>query len=281
MSVVNFFHGFLMSLQNIVDCHVHSHFSSDSQISIKNLVLQGIKVGLAGITVTDHADLDYPNNLSQPGFDFKDRARILNELKNEYAGSFKVLQGLELGFQPQIVERASKMVQENSFDFVINSTHVVDSIDVCRRPLNESWTKEQVYRRYLTVLYDSVSMFDNFDVVGHIGFITRYVPYEDPSLSFKDYSDIIDMILKTVIQKGKGIEVNTAGYFYKLKAPHPGFDILTRYKELGGTILTLGSDSHVVTQIGDHFIPVLQKLASIGFEYICYFENRKPVFSKI
>jgi histidinol-phosphatase (PHP family) len=270
-----------MDLKQIVDCHVHSHFSCDSRIAIKNLVARAMKVGLGGITVTDHADLDYPNQLSQPGFDFEGRARILNELKKEFAGKFLVLQGIELGFQPQIVKEASKLVQDNYFDFVINSTHVVDRIDVCRRPLNESWTKEQVYRRYLTAIYDSVTMFDDFDVVGHIGFITRYVPYEDPHMRYEDYADIIDMILKALIEKGKGFEVNSAGYSYKLNTPHPGFDILQRYKELGGEILTLGSDSHVLEQIGDHFTEVIQKLALIGFKHVCYFVNRKPVFVKI
>jgi histidinol-phosphatase (PHP family) len=89
------------------------------------------------------------------------------------------------------------------------------------------------------------------------------------------------MILKAVIQKGKGIEVNTAGYAYNLNSPHPGFDILKRYKELGGTILTLGSDAHTPQIIGGKFPFVLQKLVSLGFEHITYFEKRKPIFIKI
>lgn len=270
-----------MDLKHIVDCHVHSHFSCDSKVSIKNLVAGGIKAGLLGITVTDHADPEDPHEFAQHGFDYKDRARILDTLKVEYAGTFKVLQGIELGFQPHAAKVCSQIIQENFFDFVINSTHMVGSINASCIPPEKKQPKQQAYRQYLEAVYDSVRLFNDFDVVGHIGFITRYADYEDPSLLYKDYADIIDMILKTVIQKGKGIEVNTRGYSYKLNMPHPGYDILRRYKELGGTILTLGSDSHVIEQIGDHFPQVLQKLAEIGFEYVCYFENRKPVFTKI
>ena len=267
-------------LKGIVDCHVHSDFSLDSVVPASALVQEARKKGLAGITITDHIDLEYPNRPAEFAFDPQQRSLALSALQKKYP-DIKILQGIELGFQPQVIESSSNLVQKNFFDLVINSTHVVDSVDVCRRPLNESWPKEKVYRRYLAAVYESVHNFDDFDVVGHIGFITRYVPYEDPSLPYKEYADILDNILRIVIHKGKGLEVNTAGYSYKLNTPHPSFDILERYKELGGTILTLGSDAHTTQQVGDHFSLVLQKLASIGFKHVCYYEKRKPVFCKI
>jgi len=89
------------------------------------------------------------------------------------------------------------------------------------------------------------------------------------------------MIFKELIEKGKGIEVNTAGFLYNLGFPHPDFDSLKRYKELGGEIITIGSDSHKVEHIGNNFAFVLEQLAHIGFKYITYFEDRKPVFVKI
>ena len=265
--------------KNIVDCHVHSDFSPDSVVPARTLVQEARNKGLGGITLTDHIDFDYPNKPGAHVFDPQERSSTLSALQKEFP-DIKILQGIELGFQPQVIEKSSKLIRENFFDLVINSTHVIDSIDVCRRPLNAAWTQEQVYHRYLTAVYASVRDFDDFDVVGHIGFITRYVSYQDPSLTYKDHRDILDTILTTVIEKGKGIEVNTAGYSYKLDTPHPGYDILQRYKELGGTILTLGSDAHTTQQIGDHFNFVLEKLVTLGFKHICHFEKRKPVFSK-
>ena len=43
---------------------------------------------------------------------------------------------------------------------------------------------------------------------------------------------------------GKGIELNTGGFKYGLGHPNPCEDIIKRYKELGGEIITLGSDAH-------------------------------------
>lgn len=243
-------------------------------------VLAAIQIGLGGVTLTDHVDLDYPNHPPHL-FDYKARSLMVADVRKRFEGSIKVFLGIELGFQPQVAPESAAIVRSNDFDLVINSTHVVDYVDVCNRPMHESWTKEQIYHRYLSAIHESVLGFDDFDVVGHIGFITRYVSYQDPSLHYADYADIFDMILKAVIQKGKGIEVNTAGYAYKLNTPHPGYDVLKRYKELGGEILTLGSDAHTPQQIGSKFPFVIQKLISLGFEYVTYFEKRHAVFVKI
>jgi histidinol-phosphatase (PHP family) len=123
---------------------------------------------------------------------------------------------------------------------------------------------------------------DCFDIVGHIGYIRRYAPDEDRTLKYSDYSDVLDSILKKVIENGKGIEVNTSGYYYKnLGSPIPDFDIIKRYKELGGQILTIGSDSHEAQFIGHSFKKVLEGLKLIGFNYVTYFEERKPIFVKL
>jgi histidinol-phosphatase (PHP family) len=273
-------------LKSIIDCHTHSSFSIDGQMSIKDGVLSAVNAGLGGLIFTDHLDLDYPNPEYNFAFDFTARSKLLDEIRQNFDGkaingNAKILKGLELGFQPQTVAQASKIVQSYDFDFVILSTHVVDKIDLCHKIFHEGQPKEQVFRRYLKAIYESVDKFDDFDVVGHIGYLSRYVSYPDKSLKYADYSDILDMIFKKVIDKGKGIEVNTAGYFYKLGFTHPGFDSIKRYKELGGQIITIGSDAHDAGRIGADFIRVLQQLSGIGFKYINYFEKRKPVFVKI
>lgn len=264
-----------------IDCHTHSSFSIDSQMPAKDGVNSAINNGLGGLIFTDHFDLDYPNPEYKFTFDFAVRSEFLDNLRREFGDRAKILKGLELGFQPQIVDQASKIVKSYDFDFVICSVHVVDRIDLCHKAFHEGQPKEQVYRRYLQAIYESVDKFDDFDVVGHIGYLCRYVTYSDKSFKYADYSDILDMIFKRVIQKGKGIEVNTAGYFYKLGCPHPDFDSIARYKELGGQIITVGSDAHVAGRVGENFELVIKHLSAIGFKYITYFENRKPVFVKI
>lgn len=274
------------NLKSIVDCHTHSSFSIDSQMPVRDGVWSAINNGLGGLIFTDHLDLDYPKSENgeikyEYTFDFAARSKFLDIIRNNCGPSVKVLKGLELGFQPQIIEQANGIVKSYDFDFVILSVHVVDKIDLSHKAFHEGQPKKQVFARYLQTIYESVDKFDNFDVVGHIGYICRYVSYSDKSLKYVDYSDILDMIFKKIIQKGKGIEVNTAGYFYKLGFTHPGFDSIARYNELGGEIITIGSDSHDASRIGENFGLVVKQLSEIGFKYVTYFENRKPVFVKI
>ena len=108
----------------------------------------------------------------------------------------------------------------------------------------EGKTKEQVYRRYLEEIYTIIRSFNDFDVLGHLGYIRRYVPYDIKAMPFKNYDDIIEAILKWLIEHGKGIEINLSGYTYRLGSAIPEADIVKRYKELGGEIITLGSDAH-------------------------------------
>lgn len=268
-------------LKSIIDCHTHSSFSIDSKMSAHDGVLSAINAGLAGLIFTDHIDLDYPDSAYNFSFDIAARSDFLNNLRLEFKERAKILKGLELGFQLQIVNQASELVKSYDFDFVILSVHVVDKIDLCHKIFHDGQPKEQVYNRYLQAIYESVDKFDDFDVVGHIGYLSRYVTYQDKALKYADYSDILDAIFKKVIQKGKGIEVNTAGYFYKLGFTHPDFDSITRYKELGGEIITIGSDAHDAGRVGENFGLVIKHLSAIGFKYVTYFENRKPVFVKI
>jgi histidinol-phosphatase (PHP family) len=271
-----------MPLKAIIDCHTHSSFSPDGAMSLKEGIVAACERGMGGLTFTDHIELAHPDTVTwNIHFDIGHRSHLIDQLRQEFVGKIKVLKGLELGFQPNIVNRASSMIKKHDFDFVILSTHVVDNIDLGSPTFYEGKSKELAYNKYIDTIYESVSTFDDFDVVGHIGYACRYASYPDKSLCYTDYRDKLDAILTTVIAKGKGIEVNTAGFRHKLGCPHPDFDILKRYKELGGTIITIGSDAHSTSRIGHQFETVVQRLVALGFSSVTYFENRTPIFVKI
>lgn len=103
----------------------------------------------------------------------------------------------------------------------------------------------------------------------------------DIGFNFNDYKDLFVEILKTIVQNGKGIEVNTAGLRKNLGYPHPHKDILKMYKDLGGEIITIGSDAHLPEHIGYKFEDIPEILKSIGFNYYTVFENQNPKFYKL
>jgi histidinol-phosphatase (PHP family) len=125
----------------------------------------------------------------------------------------------------------------------------------------------------------NLSMTDDYDTAAHLDFVERYYPaenVEEKLLKYEDFADVIDEILLTLIRKDKALEINTAGIRYGLGVPHPSQRILLRYKELGGKLITIGSDAHRATDIAADFETVAKYLLDAGFKEYCVFENRKP-----
>ena len=134
------------------------------------------------------------------------------------------------------------------------------------------------YRAYFEKVLETITLFEDFDVYGHMDYVNRYGSYENKVLNTADYQDLIDEILTLLIQKGKGLEVNTSGIRYGLGHFHPQIPLLKRYYELGGRIVTVGSDSHYNAHIGYLIEEAYGMLEAIGFQGYTTFEKRQPVF---
>ena len=157
----------------------------------------------------------------------------------------------------------------------------MDKINVPDPMFFEGYSKEEVYRKYFTSILETVSEFKNFDTYGHLDYIVRYGNYENNKVIYKDYKDVLDALLKTIIESGKGIELNTSGIRYNLEAMHPNKNILQRYKELGGEIITVGSDSHQAKDICKDFYKAYDMLEFLDYKYVCMFKERNPVYISI
>jgi histidinol-phosphatase (PHP family) len=263
------------------DCHVHSSFSGDSQVPPELACDTAIKLGLEGIAFTDHLDIDYPNFDVAFNINFSEYSTFMDTIKLKYKNKLKVLKGIEVGFQPSVIAESKKILDDYVFDFVIGSVHVIDGMDPYYEDFFVGKTKEQAFKRYLEEIYISLNDFPYFDVIGHIGYVRRYGILDDRSLRYVDYCDIIDSILNKAISIGIGLEVNSSGLRGNLGTPIPDFDILRRYKELGGEIISIGSDAHYSEHIGNGFKEISEMLKVIGFKYTTHFESRKPFFDKL
>lgn len=263
------------------DTHLHTYFSGDSEASPKDMIESAIKKGLSGICFTDHMDLDYREDPGYFDLDFSTYKKEISLLQEEYADIFPIYRGVELGLQPHITTENNQIISENDFDFVIGSTHVVNHIDIYYPAFYEGREEDDCYRQYFEETLQNVQSDVNFDVYGHLDYVIRYGVNKDKYYSYKKFSDVIDEILRTLITNGKGIEINTAGFKYGLSHAHPTEDIIKRYKELGGEIITLGSDGHTPEHIAWDFHKIPEILKSCGFEYFTVFKNRKPKFIKL
>ena len=264
------------------DFHLHSKFSGDSKEEPENIVKQAIALGMESICITDHQDLDYPfipGVTVQPVFEI-DPAEYFGTwqaLGKKYADKIDIRTGLEAGIEPHTYEEQMERTKDIPFDFIINSCHVVTR-KLCYFPdfFAKYGTRDGI-RMYLECVYNNVCTFTNFDVVGHIDFLLRFAP-EKESYRPEDNLDVTEKILKKVISEGKGIEANSAGFRKGLDSPNPCRLILEQYKNLGGEIITIGSDAHVYTDIGANFKETGEILKDAGFKYYCTFKERKPEF---
>lgn len=266
---------------NLWDVHMHSHNSGDSQAAIDDMIQAAISRNLKGICFTDHYDLDYPGEPEMFLLDFDAYYKEVSAYKEKYKHTIPIRFGIELGLQSHIIEQNNKVVRSYPFDFVIGSSHVCNGADPYYPSFYEGRTEAEAYLEYFESILENAKSDVDFDVYGHIDYVVRYGPNQNKNYTYQKYSDILDEILKTLIYRGKGIEVNTGGFAKGLGHPNPTEDIIKRYKELGGEIITTGADAHKPEMVGYEFERLEKILQNVGFKFYTVFTNRKPEFVRI
>lgn len=267
------------------DFHLHSYFSGDSTAPMEQMIQKGIKLGLSQMCFTEHMDYDFPVTDLDPEGKFEVNVDSylyeLIGLREKYKDQIKILFGLELGLQPHLARRHAVLAKSYDFDFIIGSSHICNGRDPYYPPFYEGRSEEDAYREYFESIIENIKKFKNFDVYGHLDYVVRYGPNMDADYTYEKYGDVLDEILNLLIAEEKGIEINTGGVKRGLKDLHPCKEIVKRYRELGGEIITIGSDSHSPETITAHFERAASVLTECGFKYYTTFEKRLPEFHRI
>ena len=270
------------------DYHLHTHHSTDSDDSLDNIIKQAVSNGIDEICITDHHDIDFPMKYSyEEGvmafqLDFDAYSREIDEIKTKLPQGFTLKKGVELGVMPSTVKKAAEYAKEHSdLDFLICSTHIVDGYDPYYSEYYEGKSPVLAFGRYFECILETIKGFTDFDVYGHLDYIVRYGDYKDYVFELKDYYEIFEDLLKTIIDAGRGIEINTGSLYKNLSYPHPHKEILKLYHDLGGEIITVGSDAHFSKYVGYGFDKARELLLECGFKAYATFDKRKPKFHDI
>ena len=267
------------------DYHLHSSYSGDSTEPMENMIKEAIKKGFTHICFTEHMDMDFPISNDTPCGTF-----LLNTdsylydlaiLKARYEDRINILFGVELGLQPHLQKQLTLYARSHEFDFIIGSTHVVNGKDPYYQSFYEGRHEEEAYREYFGGIVDNIKKFQNFDVCGHLDYVVRYGINKDKDYSYAKYKDLFDTILTLLIENEKGIEINTGSLLDGTRDLSPCTDVIKRYKELGGEIITMGSDAHKAAHIGFQFDRAEEILKACGYKYYCIFQNRLPEYKKL
>lgn len=259
------------------DYHMHSRVSFDGHDTGEALAKAALAQGLKEICFTDHLDYDPLEQMGVLAFDTEVYNAEYDHLALE---GLKIRRGMEFGMTHDNVDQFKKDLQRRPFDFVLGSIHFVDDLDVYFEQWWRGKTVFEAERRYLEATLDCVRVHDDFDVLAHLTYIGKTQCHPAPRcVPYEAHRELIDEILKTLAEKGKGLEMNTSGAD-RCGGFLPTEDYFRRFKELGGEIVTVGSDAHRCDRVGQYSFDACAALKDI-FGYVCTFENRKPIFHKL
>lgn len=263
------------------DYHVHSTFSGDGQSTMKDVIETAIAKGMQNLCFTEHHDID----IDSPGYnfllDFESYMEDFLKYKEQYSSKISLHMGIEMGIQPHLYEELTRIAGAYPFDFILCSNHVVDGIDPYFPQFFLDKTKPEAYHGYFNEILINAQKFEAYDVFGHLDYVIRYGPYDEKKYLYEEFQEVLDSVLKILIHKGKGIELNASGFKYGLADSHPSYQVIERYRALGGEIITIGSDAHRSEQLMNHFDLAEGILKNAGFAYYTVFKNRKPAFIKL
>lgn len=262
------------------DYHTHSNISDDGNAPMEAMAEAGAAAGLREIAITDHYDPDYPDPDWSSDLDFPHYHKELERTAERFASRIRVVKGIEIGLQHgSTLEKCRSAAAAYPYDFIIGSFHCAEGFELSHGGFFDDRTVDEATEAFYSYVYDTLLQTDAYDVLGHINVVDRYGSHlPTPSCG----ADQVDAILRHLIEKGKGIEINTSSFRYGMgNHTTPTDRILRRYRELGGEIITVGSDAHAPRHVGHGLQWGYDTLRGLGYRYVTCFSRRSPRFVAI
>jgi histidinol-phosphatase (PHP family) len=265
------------------DYHLHSSFSGDSEAPMEDVIQRGIALGFDRLCFTEHMDMNFPVSEGTPKdyflLDTEAYREELFALREKYAGKIKIFFGVELGTSLDLLPELNSYVNQYPFDFVLASSHLANGKDPYLASYFAGRSDHEAYLEYFTAIRDNLMKFADFEVYAHLDYVVRRG--RERSYDYAEYADIFEDILTILVNNGKGLELNTASLRYDMKETNPCLAVVKRYRELGGKIITVGSDAHCAKDVAYRFDHATEVLKACGFKYYTVFAGRKAEFVRL
>jgi histidinol-phosphatase (PHP family) len=254
------------------DYHIHTRFSCDCDSDLPAICEAAIARGLSEIALADHVDFgpDDPPGYFRP-------AEFLAEVEHcqtRYAGQLTIRAGAEIGEPHLFALETTAVLAAGEFDFILGSVHYAEGMRHTYKPHYFDQPLSQAYEAYFRQVV-RLAAEGNFDVLGHTDLVKLDArefgrPYDGP----QPYKDMIRTALRSIVERGKGIELNVSPLRKGQAELCPSLEVLRWYRELGGEILTLGSDAHTPSDVGAGFDVAVHVARAAGFTRLATFEKR-------
>lgn len=271
-----------MAFKNIIDLHTHTDCSFDGHHSTMFLCETAYIKGMRAIAFTDHIEIDAFQR------DHFDRTAIqsffeISKARSAFNGKLLVCIGAELGQAVYDKEVAEKLLSIMNYDMVIGAIHNLPNQD---DPYYMDFSDKNVDHMDLLQKYFEceleLAQWAKFDTLAHMTYPLRYIVGKyGIKVDMSKFKEIIDEILYTLIKNEIALELNTAGLRQQIGETSPNEAILKRYKQLGGKLLTIGSDAHYAKDLGAGIDKGYELALKCGFDKIAVYQNRTPTLVPI
>ncbi len=262
------------------DFHLHTTFSTDGISDMESMIRAAAGMGLHTVCFTEHNDFGavFPEGPGAFIVDTRSYHEKYLELSEKYRDRIRVLFGVELGLQDtdEVFEHFAGYTKEFPFDFVIGSSHFAGGKDPYYPAYWESFQDtDAACRFYFEAELSCARRFTDYDAYGHLDYALRYRTDRSHVFEYERFADVLDELLKTIIEGGRVIEINSNGFRSGMNGPNPAVPIIRRYRELGGMPPTIGSDAHCTKDLARDFEPVAEILKECGYRSYSVFERRQ------
>lgn len=258
----------------MIDYHIHSDCSGDCSAPMLEVCRAAVDRGIKSICFTEHVDFE-PTDLCYGAFDYSRYKSRIAEAQEAYADVLDVRCGIEVDFAIRHRSQIEDFLADKEFDYVLGATHYVNGVILeDHEAYFPAKTAEAAYGPFFDNTAATVDT-GLFDAIAHLDLCKRYgVRYLGP-FDWQPFRDRIERILRTVIDRGMALEINTSGLRQSPRDTYPCRGILELYYALGGRAITVGSDAHRVSDAGRDIRRALDLVRQVGFTHVCVFKGRE------
>jgi len=265
-------------IETRIDYHVHSNLSVDAYDSVEAMCERAVDIGLTELVFTEHYDTD-PADEGHGFYSYEKSREAVERMQDRFGDRLTVKLGIEVDYQTVYEEQIAEFLAGKDYDYILGARHWEQGA-LIGHDYFEGRTEDEAYGRYFETVLPLVET-GLFDVLAHIDLVKRDGTGRYGTFVVEKWMPYIEPILQKLVDKGMGLEINTSGVRQSPREPYPGLAVVKRYRELGGRVLTVGSDSHRVAQLGVGLDTGMKLAREAGFTELTRFDGRKPVVAPL
>ena len=271
------------------DYHTHTNFSFDGapESTPDSLCLAAIAVGVTDLAITDHFECNWRSE-SYPPFDADGYYEAVMTAKEKYRDKLNLTYGIEIGQYSQIPEEANALLEKHDYDFIIGSIHNMrGETDFYYWDFNRIFAEKeqdylgQTFKRYCDELCCVVDTLDKVDSIAHLTYMYRYCALSGNRYDLTKYTDNAEKLFRKMVAKDIALELNVSTLIKGLGFTMPDRDLLSLYKDCGGRLITVGTDSHSPDHVGECVEDGFSLLRNVGLNDILVVRNGEKTIVKI